>query len=334
MIFFASGSKLANDVTTNAAVSISNQRFTEDLPKVLKVIARIKNGEETVAAVKAEKVGFTEVQYAKRYMSDDSITRMVAIFEDGSKQQVKNKKGKQIVDTWVSRDATDETAITEYAMLLGRYSDRQIKFVPQKADGFIAENPNGIIINWATQYLKPAIAGANGLTTGRANAGLGKRSVEMSLLAGTAWTAAYLRSVIKGRDDRFLEDAKTPTGLSKQIISALGYAGVSGWMPERFGLAGLALVTGNDDFSARNSIEFATDTPVQSSVKRSFKSVAGLLSGDPRPGDRMQLRRLASFGLTDTALAHLIREALQTTGLEEPLGIDGILDFIYPELDK
>jgi hypothetical protein len=331
MIFSASLGKAGNDITGVMSSLLANERMTLDIPKAQRVMQRIANGEEVVAATKAEKIGYPEYQHIRRYLSEDSLNRMASIFEDGSKETIRNSKGREVVEIWAPRDATDEAAISEYAMLISRYADRQIRFVPQASDSFIVGDPQGVISNWVTQFLKPTIAGSNALVLARANAGVMNRMVEMSTVAFLSFLGVYLRHTVSGRGEQFYEEAQTFNGLFSHVWESLGYSGVIGWLPDRFGAAGHALFFGEDKFRSRGSVEYAVDTPVQSFIKRSAQGAKGLLTGDPTPSETMYIRRWLSAGILDTTVAHAIRMGLDATGLDEALSIDEMLDAIYPE---
>lgn len=334
MIFIGSLGKHLNDATATAATLIANERFVVDIPKAIKAEARIAKGEEVVAAVKAVGLGYPEYQYIRRYLSEDSLQRMNAIFEEGSKETVRNRKGKEIVEIWAPRDRMDQQAIREYALLLSRYADRQVRFVPQASDSFATGDPQGVILNWTTQFLKPTIAGTNALVLSRANAGLGSKSFDISLVALFSFLSLALRNYVSGRGEQFEEEASTLPGLSRQIYESLGYAGVIGWIPDKFGAGIYAATFGGDDFRSRRSVDYALDTPVQSTGKRILNAVAGGLSGDPTPGEWLYLRRILSGGVSDTVMAHLLRIIVDETGLSDELGVDEVFDWIYPETNQ
>eukprot|EP00913_Durusdinium_trenchii_P006167 g5779.t1 len=335
--FFASGgrwldSTLRQTGTIQALVELSSQKgLITRLSDALEMAGPDASLREVLDSV-GQAGNYSSYAHVLRFLSPDDIRILSKAIADMrfDRAVVSGRvAGEAKIDFLqpVDRTATPEVqrqqqrAMVNFANLVDSWVEFRQMTVPHAVDRPRARaDAQSFPMRIATQFMSAGLAASRTVALQTNNDGLIRRAFYVGTAVATAMGVRALRSIIKGDDERYLEEIETQPLLV--LADAIGWSGVTGVLGDKLLPTVTTFFLGeNAAYDSRRNLDFAITTPLQAYLERVFAAttrVRDFATGEEASDfEKRAFRSVISAGLLDSLASDAVLLGTNATGAED-----------------
>jgi hypothetical protein len=229
----------------------------------------------------------------------------------------------------------EHDAFSKLTMLADNIISKRNMNIPGRLDGTAGKDDTTWSQRIISQFIRQASATSHRTFVQTGNASMASRAFDIAFFTMVGITQRYIREVLKGNDEAYLEQLQEKPITT--TLDALAWTGAFGVLGDKLFGSLSGIIAGESSYSARQQIEFAITPPIVGAGKMlgaGLASVPKLFTGeDMTDYEKRSWRKILTFGMADSAAMDLFRLVGDDLITPEDSALDDVWDALFPDLE-